>query len=113
MHLTSAQPAERLRKNAEPSGTTDLNVLLSGLLASMAAPVSLRCDTLPPAAGAEEEWWLLLQWLLSPLRREDAPTRYVHVQCAEAPLTREPRYQLCVRCNNIGPVAAPSFENPQ
>ena len=113
MHVTSVHPAERLRVAAEPSGTTDLNVLIAGLLATMPVPVSLRCDTLPPAAGAEEEWWLLLQWLLQPLKRHNDAMRYVHVQCSEDPATRERRHLLCLRCNNLEGTAAPRLDNPQ
>ncbi|GAB4091155.1 hypothetical protein [Flaviaesturariibacter terrae] len=112
MNLTSVHPAERLRGTAEPSGTSDLNVLLAGLLASMALRVSLRCDTLPPAAGPEEEWWLLLQWLLHPLR--DGGARYVHVQCSEDNSSRDERYLLSMRCDGFVCAATVSaFDNPQ
>ncbi|RYY85962.1 MAG: hypothetical protein EOO15_15700 [Chitinophagaceae bacterium] len=112
MNLTSAHP-ERLRIVAEPSGTTDLNVLLAGLLASMSAPVSLRCDPLPAALGAEEEWWMLLQWLLSPLHSKDAATCYVHIQCSEDQSARDRRFLLRVRCSIPGPATAHNFDNPQ
>ncbi|RYY92529.1 MAG: hypothetical protein EOO11_21165 [Chitinophagaceae bacterium] len=114
MLFASAQTAERLRTSAEPSGTTDLNVLLAGLLASMDSPVSLRCDPLPPAAGAEEEWWLLLLWLLTPLRRDGERCRYVHVhvQCSEDAADTG-RYLLSVRCNSLEGPALPSLENTQ
>ncbi|TCZ69589.1 hypothetical protein [Flaviaesturariibacter aridisoli] len=113
MHVTSVHPAERLRGNAEPSGTTDLNTLLAGLLATMPVPVSLRCDTLPPAAGAEEEWWLLLQWILQPLKRPCQSLRYVHVQCGEDPASRDRRYLLSLRCNDLEGAATPGLSNPQ
>lgn len=113
MTLTSVHPAERLRGNAEPSGTTDLNVLLAGLLATSPEPVALRCDKLPPAAGAEEEWWLLLQWLLQPLKRQPADSRYVHVQCQEDPSGRNQRYVLSLRCNSTERCTPAGLGNPQ
>ncbi|RYY39185.1 MAG: hypothetical protein EOO08_11715 [Chitinophagaceae bacterium] len=113
MNVTSALPNGRLRVSAEPSAATDLNVLLAGLLASMAAPISLRCDPLPAAQGAEEEWWMLLQWLLSPLGGAETQNRYVHVQCSEDRSARDRRFLLSVRCNIPAPAVPHTFDNPQ
>jgi hypothetical protein len=74
----------------------------------------VRCEPLPCAAGAEEEWYLLLRWLLQPLRTACGAPRYVHVQAAEDNDCRERRYRLSVRCNGLdGIVRAFAFANPQ
>ncbi|TCJ17821.1 hypothetical protein EPD60_06460 [Flaviaesturariibacter flavus] len=96
-----------------PTGWTDLNTLLNALLADCAA-THVRCESLPGAAGPEEEWYLLLRWLLQPLRAASSTPRYVHVQTAEYGSGNDLRYRVTVRCNGLeGLVRAFAFANPQ
>jgi hypothetical protein len=113
MLQNSVSPAGGPRVSVVPPGRTDLNTLLSGLLSDCAA-THIRCDTLPYVAGAQEEWWLLLRWLLQPLRQAPAGPRYVHIQCCEDSDSREQRYLLTLRCNGFTEIVrAFAFGNPQ
>jgi hypothetical protein len=109
----SVSSAGGTRASAVSSGWTDLNNLLTSLLADCAA-THIRCDTLPQAAGGQEEWWLLLRWLLQPLRQAPTEPRYVHIQCSEDAESREQRFLLTIRCNGLsGFIRAFAFGNPQ
>jgi hypothetical protein len=111
MHENSVSPAGDTR--VVSPGWTDLNTLLTGLLADCAA-THIRFDTLPQAAGGQEEWWLLLRWLLQPLRQQPTGPRYVHIQCSEDTGSRDQRFLLTVRCNGLAAFTrAFAFGNPQ
>jgi hypothetical protein len=115
MIRNSVSPAGEARLIADPPGWTDLNTLLAGMLADCVA-THVRCETLPLAAGGQEEWWLLLRWLLKPLLQNRAAddVRYAHVQCCEDLESREQHFLLTVRCSGLaGLTRAFTFSNPQ
>lgn len=113
MISNSIAPTGGSRSIAAPPGWTDLNTILKSLMSDCPA-THIRCETLPPAAGRQEEWWMLLRWLMQPVRQDAGDPRYVHVQCNEVIDGREQRHRITVRCSGLpGFVRACSFNNAQ